>query len=49
MVPIKIDLKFLIKLESDGYKVLKYYKNLWNNNPNSVNVSVYSKNTEIAS
>lgn len=49
VVPIKIDLKFLIKLESEGYKVLKYYKNLWNNNPNSVHTSVYSKNTEIAS
>lgn len=31
---IKLDLKFLITLEQSGYRVLKYYKYLFNNNPN---------------
>ena len=29
---VKLDLKFLIDLEKQGYKVLKYYKFLHNNN-----------------
>lgn len=29
---IKLDLKFLIELENGGYKVLKYYKYLYNSN-----------------
>jgi hypothetical protein len=31
---IRLDLKFLVGLEIEGYEVLKYYKYLCNNNPN---------------
>jgi hypothetical protein len=31
---IRLDLKFLVGLENEGYEVLKYYKYLCNNNPN---------------
>ncbi len=42
---IKLDLKFLINLESQGYKVLKYYKYLCNTNPNKSYTSLISKKT----
>lgn len=32
---VRLDLKFLIGLEKEGYRVLKYYKYLYNNNPNA--------------
>jgi hypothetical protein len=42
---IKLDLKFLIGLEKEGHRVLKYYKYLYNNNPNqSLVMKTTSKN-----
>jgi hypothetical protein len=40
---LKLDLKFLISLESQGYKVLKYYKYL--NNPSKSYTSAISRKT----
>jgi hypothetical protein len=40
---VKLDLKFLISLENQGYRVLKYYKYL--SNPSKSYTSTVSKKT----